>query len=240
MGIKELEAELEKVKKQLYILQAIEEIQKLQRSYGVYLERGQSKEIIDCFSDGPGVYLDFGVKRYLGKEGVKRYFSHPSQDGERGEHPEYFHEVMQLTPIINVDPDGKKAYGFWNGWGVMIVPRGDLMTQSIFSCIYQNDYVKENGIWKIQVLRLSTKYCNQPKDWIVAPDRLDTSFTPDQTLEEEPDEVVPTFPGYKREYPTAYVMPYRFNHPVTGKPTSERSRNVKLFGSAAEELYKDY
>ena len=75
MGIKELEAEVKKLQGQLQTLQDIEEIQRLQRAYGVYLERWHSKEIIDCFADGPGVCLDFGEKRYLGKKGVRKYGS---------------------------------------------------------------------------------------------------------------------------------------------------------------------
>jgi hypothetical protein len=238
MGMKELEAELKKLKKQIQNLHDIEEIKRLQRAYGVYLERGQSEEIIDCFAGGPGVCLDFGGKRYIGKKGVRKYFSSPIPDREIGKNPEFLHEVMQLTPIIDVSPNGKKAQGRWNGYGVLIIPRGDRVTQSIFSCIYQNDYVKEKGKWKIQVLRLSTKYSCQPKDWIVAPNRLDTDFKLEILREPEPDEVVATPVGYKRGYPSAYIMPFHFNHPVTGKSTSETARNIATFGNSAEELYK--
>jgi len=145
---------------------------------------------------------------------------------------------MQLAPIIDVSTDGKTARGRWNEYGVLIIPRGDRVTQSIFSCIYQNDYVKEKGKWKIQILRLSTKYSCQTKDWIVAPSRLETNFSLEELREPEPDEVVPSPPGYKRGYPSAYIMPYRFNHPVTGKPNSETARNITNFGSGIEELYK--
>jgi hypothetical protein len=238
MDIDELAAELKKVKKQLQTLLDIEEIERLQKAYGVYLERGQSREVIDCFADGPGVCLDFGEKRYLGKKGVIRYFSPATPGKDIGENPEFFHEVMQLAPIIDVSPSGKKARGRWNGYGVLIIPQGDRVTQSIFSCIYQNDYVKEKGIWKIQVLRLSTKYTCHPKDWIVAQDRLATGFKLESLREPEADELVALPAGYRRGYPCSYIMPYRFNHPVTGRPTSEIARNIAAFGKNAEELYK--
>src|SRR4030042_219397 len=242
MNIKELEAELKNMKKQLQILQDIEEIQKVQRAYGVYIERGMGEEIIDLFADGPGVRLDFGRMRYLGKQGVRNYFHISDDDVFNKENPEFFHQVMQLAPIIEVNPDGKKATGRFNGFGVLIIPVKNGVTQNIFSCIYQNDYVKENGKWKIQVMRLEAKYFHAISDWVVEPGRLvKLDMTPQSNKSmpwPKPDEVVKTPPKFKSDYPTDYIMPYLLKHPVTGKETRERARNVTIYGKGIEELYK--
>jgi len=241
MNIEELEAELKALKTQLRTLQDIEEIQKVQRAYGVYIERGMSEEVIDLFADGPGVRMDFGTIRYLGKEGVRKYFQMPD-DAFNKENPEFFHQVMQIAPIIEVSPDGKTAQGRWNGFGALILPVKDGVTQNIFSCIYQNDYVKEKGKWKIQVLRLEAKYFHPIKDWVVDPDRLvQMDMTPqsDQGMPwPEPDEVVTPPAGFKSDYPTDYIMPYYFKHPVSGKETRERARNIAIYGKGIEALYE--
>ena len=73
--LSEVEARLEVLEKQVRILQDIEQIKKLQRAYGYYLEHWMLQELLDCFSDSPDVVLDLYPGTYLGKEGVKRYYS---------------------------------------------------------------------------------------------------------------------------------------------------------------------
>ena len=53
MTIKELEAKVKVMEKDLRILQDMEEIKKLQRAYGYYLEHWMAEEIIPLFSDNP-------------------------------------------------------------------------------------------------------------------------------------------------------------------------------------------
>src|SRR3989304_6289808 len=103
MNINELETELKNMKKQLQTLQDIEEIQKVQTAYGIYIERGMGEEIIDLFADGPGVRLDFGTLRYMGKEGVIKYFRMGDPDLFYKENPEFFHQVMMIAPVIEVN-----------------------------------------------------------------------------------------------------------------------------------------
>ena len=221
-------------------MQDIEEIKIVQRAYGYYIEHAQGEEIIDLFADGPGVYADFGNGRYLGKEGVKRYFSRPGEE-IRVPGADFLHEVMMLTPVITVNPNGITAKGRRNGFGTMAFPTGKSVTQMVFDCLYENDYVKEGGVWKIQVMRLIGKYHCYPKDWVVPQERSvspskDTGVLPGDP---QPDEVVTPPPGFKREYPTEYILPCHFNHPVTGKPTSERARNIAVYGKEIEEVYKN-
>ena len=74
MEIKDLEARIKELENKVSTMQDIEEINRLQRSYGYYLEHWMSEEVIDCFSDSPETELNIMVGTYLGKEGVQRYF----------------------------------------------------------------------------------------------------------------------------------------------------------------------
>ena len=110
--IKVLENELSNLKKQLQVLQGIEDIKRLQCAYGYYLERWMSEEIIDCFSTSPEVSGTFVEGTYKGPEGIRAYFGK-----SREQPPEFLHQVMQVSPVITVDPGGKRAKGRWYGYG---------------------------------------------------------------------------------------------------------------------------
>lgn len=60
----------------------------------------------------------------------------------------------------------------------------------------------------------------------------------ENSAQPKPDQVITPPPGYRMGYPTDYIMPYRFKHPVTGKETSEVTRNLAVFGNEIETLYK--
>ena len=109
MKLKELEARLRTI-------EDIEEIKKLQRKYGFYLTHWMGQEIVDLFSDGPDVSLVVNVGKFLGKEGIKKFFL------ARKPTPELLLAVMQLSGVVDVDPDGKTAKGRWFGYGFEAMP----------------------------------------------------------------------------------------------------------------------
>src|SRR4030042_7114150 len=135
MKAEETEARIKKLENQVRELQTlldIEEIKKLQRAYGYYLEHWMAKEIVDLFSDSPDVALEFPWNEgtYLGKESVKRYY-----EGRFKPSPEFLHQLMQLCPIIDVAPDGKTAKGRWYGCGAVSTPHGGKVSQVLMNGI---------------------------------------------------------------------------------------------------------
>ena len=103
MKLKELEQRLKILEESVRTLQDVEEIKKLQRIYGYYLEHWQWEDIIDLFSDNTESIeiSDLGV--FLGKEGVKKFFRREKVL------PEFLHVMMQLSGVVDVDPSGKTA-----------------------------------------------------------------------------------------------------------------------------------
>jgi hypothetical protein len=225
MNETEMEVRLKNLEEKVRILQTlldIEEIKKLQRAYGYYLEHWMAKEIIDLFSDGPDVALVFPWNEgtYLGKAGVKRYYEGRFKPG-----PEFFHQLMQLCPIIDISPDGLTARGRWYGFGAVSSPRGKGVSQSVMNGIYENEYAKENGKWKIKKICWALNYMARPGKGWVAPERLAAADPDFQMIWPEPD--LPRT-GFDPKYPSGFIFPFHYAHPVTGKTTSEAELNKSV------------
>jgi hypothetical protein len=218
----ELEARIQSLETEVRTLKDINEIQILQRAYGFYLEHWMYEEVIDCFSDSPDVVLKLYEGTWLGKDGVRRYFSR-DQDVS----PDFLHQVMQVSPIIHVDEDGKTAKGRWYSWGMVAVPAGEGLRQFFMGGIYESEYVKEVGKWKIFKLEYSLHIAADPRSGWVRPDRLATN-TPStrQRYEGQKPDIAPK--GMDSRYPSGYIFPFHFKHPVTDKETSEARRNAAL------------
>jgi hypothetical protein len=222
MEKEEMEAKIKILENQVRILQDIEEIKKLQRAYGYYLEHWMAQEVIDCFADGPDTALIIWVGTYLGKEGIKRYFS--TYWGGQEISPEFLHEVMQLSGIVDVESDGKTAKGRWYGWGVIALPFGGGITQAFMGGIYQAEYVKQDGKWKFKRLEFNRTLHFRPGEGWVKPERV---AAVDQQKIRQP--IVPDLPrAYEPGYPSGYIIPFHYKHPVTGKETTEGIRNSSL------------
>jgi hypothetical protein len=213
-----LEGEVKKLKKQVSVknrqlqnLQDIEDIKRLQCAYGYYLERSMAQEIVDCFSDSPEVSGTFAEGTYLGKEGIRKYFK-PGKEVS----PEWFHMILQVSPVITVAPDGKRAKGRWYGYGNILAANTKPLNPMYASIIYEMEYIKEDGAWKILKLQLLMNYAYTQggAPFANAPDV--SKLVPD--IWEERD----------LAYPSGYIYPFHYKHPVTGKVTSEAKRNAAL------------
>ena len=217
--VKALEEEVVNLRKQLKVLQDVEDIKRLQCAYGYYLERWMSEEIIDCFSSSPEVSGTFVEGTYKGPEGIRKYFRKT-----REQPPEFLHQVMQVSPVITVDPDGLRAKGRWYGYGtVAFRPVNKAIDPNIMSVVYEMEYIKEDGVWKILKLALQLHYSYNMRRMLGMTSE-DESAAPEGSLELHPDE----WAKYNTSYPSGYIYPIHFVHPVTGKPTSEARRNAKL------------
>jgi hypothetical protein len=222
--VKALEDQVKIMGNQIKTLQTlldIEEIKKLQRIYGSYLEHWMSQEIIDCFADGPGVFVDmYPIGIWKGKEGVIRYF-----DQFKAYNPEFLHQIMQIAPIIDVAADGKTAKGRWTGYGSIAGPSGKGVTETTHSGTYEMEYVKEGGKWKIRSLSWRVSFMAKAGKGFVKPERyidFNPGSIPDGSI---PDVVVK---GSHTSYPSGYIYPFHYKHPVTGKKTREEKINSEL------------
>jgi hypothetical protein len=216
MGIAELEARIKNLEDQLRIVQDIEEIKKLQRIYGYYLEHWMAEDVIDLFSDSPDVTVIVRAGTFRGKEGIKRFFRHGKDVKlKMTKDPEFLHQVMQLQGVVTVNPDGKTAKGRWYGFGANAFPqKGGKINSGWMNGTYENEYIKENGKWKILILHWCMTFHASWKNGFVDTAKqveVDTMASPDFSP------LKADGPSEDTLYPSGYMCPLHFKNPVTGK-----------------------
>ena len=232
--VEALEGALARVEADNRKLLDIEEIKILQRSYGYYIEHFMADEIADCFADVPDVAVHLvGSGSYLGPQGIKDWLStDPARIEPLFRHavgsPEFYHGAMQLCPIVHIEPDGDTAHGRWYASGEIAVPMEEGIFYRRWLGVYENTYIRHGGKWKIKILKIAVVYQYLPEQGFVAKERLlKEDIGLPQPVLSAPD------PGSSLEvempnYPSGYILPFHFAHPITGRQTSERARNAGL------------
>jgi len=234
MNIEELEAKLEKLEIQvesLQRLQDVEDIKKLQYAYGYYLMNWLHEELIDCFSTSPNTTLEWPQGSFIGADGPRRFFGNINTMKD----PEFMHQMMQISGIVDIEPDGDTAKGRWWGFGAMAIPAGSMevpggegVGQSIGCGIYEMEYIRENGVWKILKIKWVPVYSGTLEEGWVKPERRSKAksaainsrgFPEDWHPDGGPDPV-------DYSYPSGHILPFHYPHPVTGKKTTEEKRNT--------------
>ncbi len=230
MNLEEMQNRIEELEKQVAVLRDIEDIQRLQKSYGYYLQNWMYEEIIDLFCDGPDAKLNIMAGVFSSKESVKKYFSSLET---LAMNPEFLHQAMQLSGIVDVKPDGQTAEGRWYALGAVALPIGNGVKAIALNGLYTSIYIKQNGKWKIKELNFHPVFMVPPDEGWVKKARI-AAITPgaERTQAVKPDEPREIDP----RYPSGYIVPFHFNHPVTGKKSSEAKRNALLLKKNAEKL----
>ena len=120
----------------------------------------------------------------------------------------YLNNHMMLQAVITVADDGRTATGRWQG-PVMLAEPG---ANGIWGVgIYENTYVKDNGVWKIESLHFyPSALTDYDKGWArsALPMKGQSALFPPDT---PPTAVYRSFPGN-------YIPPFSYKHPVTGEP----------------------
>lgn len=219
-------------------LEDIEQIKKLQRCYGYYFERGMNKEIADLFADSADAAIYFrGIGGFAGPNAKASWAKHlPGKDPAK-----YLHVLAMTTGIVDVDSERGTALGRWYGWGMAAVPMEeigpDCVNNFAFGAVYENEYVKRDGVWKIKVLDVAMLF-KVPKPGFVDPARFDVVYadpTEDANTREDFRKMFDFPDDIETNYPSAYTHPFHFKHPVTGEQTSEVARNA-AFGLTPKNL----
>lgn len=175
--IEKLEAINEELEARAERIAAIIEIMNLQSRYNLWLNLGYYKRIWnELFAHkDPRVKCEIGDSGvYEGQQSVKRlWMALADRERDRG----YMEVKMLMEPYIVLSEDGKTAKGMWPAFG----PHSDHVTRHPgggekliaywFSGKYDNEFVKEDGKWKILSLH-TVIYLRTPFDegWLKEPD----------------------------------------------------------------------
>lgn len=178
MTMEELESKINELETKTRRLEDTIEIMNLQSRYNYYMELNYENRIAsELFAQkDPNVkceICDSGV--FEGIESVKRLWS-AMQEGNkiRG----FLGTVMISTPHIQISTDGKTARGMWHAFGPNSLPatvypceQQNLLTAIWLLGKYDNEYVKEDGKWKIRSLRVVVFFrASYEHGWIKQPD----------------------------------------------------------------------
>jgi hypothetical protein len=229
-SLETLALEATELERQISRIEDENEIENLQRIYGFYIEKGFWSEAADLFADD-GIFELAGEGVYRGRSRVRDYLTSLDDEG-----PIYgrLYDQMQLMPIVDVEPDGSTAkarwrlfaqeakYGEFSEWGVGW---------------YENDYVKQDGVWKIAHLRqFNRMYSPDQEGWgqtaLDGPSyQLMAAAEPDAPS--DIDHVI---------YPGVPEPAYHYQNPVSGfrsLPSQARAASRSVADAAEAQAWLD-
>jgi len=128
-------------------LKAVRAVKRLQHAYGHYSEVGLWHDFADLFGDTAVGHYTQGD---LGKEEIRKLFVEQVGQGIVGLADGRLYPHIALSPVITVAADGKSAKARWR---IVAMLGGYGGTASFARGVYENAYVEENGVWKVQEIR---------------------------------------------------------------------------------------
>ena len=176
-------------------------VERLQMVYGFYFDKKLWDEVAALFALNGTMEMDNrGV--FVGPEHIRRslevFGPQPIKTGQ-------LFNYIQLQPVVTVAAGGKTAKGRWRAF---IQTGVSGQNGEWADGVYENDYVKEGGVWKIKRLR----YCQTMRSayaqgWAKSAEPapgVDPNFKPDRPPS-----------GDCRAYPDIQGPAFHFKNPVS-------------------------
>ncbi len=148
-----LERRLDQLEVRIERTESIRAIKRLQHAYGHYAEFGLWHDLAELFAaDAVGHYPAGDL---VGKRAIANLFFEQVGQGALGLADGRFYPHLVLQPVVTLDADGRSAHGRWHVLAMLGSYGG---SASWVGGIYENDYVLEDGAWKISELRYFTQF----------------------------------------------------------------------------------
>lgn len=205
-----IDAQIDALTARVEKLEGTRAIKKLQRAFGYYVDRGLWRDAADLFADDGSIEIGIdGV--YVGKARIEEYLRR-LHGGQEGLIYGQLNEWITLQPAVFVSEDGQSATARWRDQGML----GQYKQHAEWrDGVYENRYVKENGVWKIDSLHLYVNFvAPYEKGWArlkpgegLVRSQASIDFPPDRGPSVD-----------YRPFPEVQVPPFQVMHPVTGQP----------------------
>ena len=197
-------------------LEGARAVKKLQGAFGFYVDRGLWDDAADLFTANGTIEIGVdGV--YVGKARIRDYLKalHGGQDGLiYGQ----LNEWVTLQPVVDVAADGRSAKARWRDLGML----GQYKKHAEWrDGIYENDYVKEDAVWKIKSLHLFVNFVT-PVDKGWARQKQGDSVVQSEASKKMPPDR-PTSVRAK-SFPDTQLPAFHGPNPVTGRNVTETAR----------------
>lgn len=215
----ELREELRLLRDRVGRLEDQQAVRALQFKYGYYMDKCLFDDIVELFAEDATLYFLNGIFR--GKAGARRLYG--GATGLNGPVNGMMFEHIIAQDVVDVAPDRTRAWGRFRCFlqGGVHESKTDapahIPDQFWEAGIYENEYSKRDGVWRIQVFNYRVVYqANYEQGWAHSPRTpLVVSNYKDiyPRSPRGPDELRPV----PATWPETFVMPFHYAHPVTGK-----------------------
>ena len=179
-------------------------VERMNAIYGYYLAHLQWDDLTGIFAPTGSIEIAMrGV--YVGSASVRRNLNlyGRSTDSQFG----LQHNHMQFQPVIDVAPDGQSAK--MRSRALSIMGQWQRYSQWMGG-VYENEYVKENGVWKIKHDQVfNTYFVPYTVGWKTVMPR-----PPPGISDTNPPDLPPSLPF--EMYPKPVLPPFHYSNPVTG------------------------
>ncbi|HWW81891.1 MAG TPA: nuclear transport factor 2 family protein [Steroidobacteraceae bacterium] len=202
------------------------QIEVLQRTYGYLVDKNLWTQIADLFTDDGTLEIG-GRGVFVGKARVLQYLKWLGAP-ERGK----LYDHTQMEPVVTVASDGMTAKGRWRAliFGADLDKRTDFLGDAI----YENEYRKENGVWKIAKLHAYfVLYTDFRRGWGVT---FWANTTPEVDLppDRKPSARYEIYPGYTL-VPYHYAPGSRWPEAAAGHPEPVPTAQLRSEAAALDK-----
>jgi hypothetical protein len=204
MNVGQINAALDALDTRIARLQDADDVERLHTIYGYYLQRNQWDELTGIFTpDGTIEIALRGV--YRGAASIRRNLD---LYGVQDELPGQLHNHMQYQPVIHIAPDGQTALMRSRAFSMMGEFGG---VGRWMGGTYENIFEKRDGVWMLHKdQQINTYFAIYDVGWKDLAPRLPPGIT-DANPPDEP----PSLPF--EMYPSAFLPPFHYANPVTGR-----------------------
>jgi hypothetical protein len=225
--IEDLKSTVAALAERVGTLEDLNAIRKLHYAYGYYIDYNRPDEVAELFSDDAEIVFLSGI--YRGKEGARRlygtWFQNLFTQGQPGPVYGFLLDHFQMQDIITVAPDRQTAKGRFrailfggNHESRDYKPEG-LPDQFYEAGIYENDYVREDGVWKIRRLDYVVQWqAEYEKGWYNTVAHLQPAI---QTYPENPLGPDVLIDAPRQTWPHRQELAMHYAHPVLGRALNE-------------------
>jgi len=153
-----LQQRVDRLESSIERVESLSAIKRLQHAYGHYAELGLWHDFADLFADtGIGHYTTGALDR----EAIRGLFLQEVGGGRLGLADGRIYPHISMQPVVTLAGDGQAANGRWR---IMAMLGGYGGSASWAGGVYENAYVRENGIWKLQEVRYLPQYSGRYAD----------------------------------------------------------------------------
>jgi len=207
-------------------------IRKLHHAYGYFMDYCWYDEVIDLFAeDGEAVFLS-GV--YKGHDSLARlyktFLGQAYTSGHDGPIYGFLAEHFLMQDVITVSEDCKSAK--LRGRALLVLGSHESRTErhpqlpdQVYEAgLYENDYVCEDGVWKIRRLEYALQWqALYEKGWAHTRTDLPPAVPPYPESPIGPDYLIDIT---RKVWPERSAFEFHYTHPVTGKPIRATSSGL--------------